>query len=131
MPCSPSLLKVLTCIFSFCFIVSLCVFICWTVFHFFSELTDSIVKFLKLFIPKWDVISSFASGYTFCGCSEDCCCKQFYLVVQVLLTQVQMFPVLINPSWWTHRPTYRLSQCSTTGVTEAIAYDILSVGWCI
>ena len=42
---------------------------------FFSELTDSIVKFLKLFIPKWGVISSSASGYSFCGCSEDCCCK--------------------------------------------------------
>ena len=95
MPCSPSLLKFLTCVFSFCFIVSLCVFICWTVFHFFSEFTDSIVKFLKLFIPKWDVISSSASGYSFCGCSEDCCCKQFYLVVQMLLTQVQIFAVLI------------------------------------
>ena len=92
MPCSPSLLKLLTCIFRFCFIVSLCVFICWTVFHLF---TDSIEKFLKLFIPKWDVISSSASGYSFCGCSEDCCCKQFYLVVQVLLTQVQIFAVLI------------------------------------
>ena len=37
----------------------------------------------------------------------------------------------IDPSWWTHEAISRSSQCSTTGVTKAMACAILSVGWCI
>ena len=37
----------------------------------------------------------------------------------------------IDPSWWTHCAMSRSSQCSTTAVTKAVVYAILSVGWCI
>ena len=37
----------------------------------------------------------------------------------------------IDPSWWTHWTISRSIQCSTTGVTKAVVYVILSVGWCI
>ena len=33
----------------------------------------------------------------------------------------------IDPSWWTHIAVSRSSQCSTTGVTKAVACVILSV----
>ena len=32
---------------------------------------------------------------------------------------------------WTHWAISRSGQCSTTGVTKAVVYAILSVGWCI
>ena len=34
----------------------------------------------------------------------------------------------INPSWWTHWPISRSSQCSMTGVTKAVVCVILSEG---
>ena len=37
----------------------------------------------------------------------------------------------IDASWWTHWPISRSSQCTTTGVTKAVACAILCVGWCI
>ena len=37
----------------------------------------------------------------------------------------------IDPSWWTHWPLSRSSQCPTTGVSKAVVCVILSVGWCI
>ena len=37
----------------------------------------------------------------------------------------------IDPSWWSHWPISRSSQCSMTGVTKAVVCAILSVGWCI
>ena len=37
----------------------------------------------------------------------------------------------IDHSWWTHIAISYSSQCPTTGVTKAVVYVILSVGWCI
>ena len=37
----------------------------------------------------------------------------------------------IDPSWWTHWAISRSSQCSTTGVPNAVVCVILSVGWSI
>ena len=37
----------------------------------------------------------------------------------------------IDSSWWTHSAISRSSQCSTTGVTNAVVCAIISVGWCI
>ena len=36
---------------------------------------------------------------------------------------------LIDSSWWTNQVISRCIQCSTTGVTKAVVYAILSVGW--
>ena len=36
---------------------------------------------------------------------------------------------LIDSSWWTNQVISRCIQCSTTGVTKAVAYAILPVGW--
>ena len=37
----------------------------------------------------------------------------------------------IDPSWWKHWAISYSSQCSMTGVTNAMVCIILSVGWCI
>ena len=37
----------------------------------------------------------------------------------------------IDPSWWTHWAISHTSQCSMTGITNAVVCAILSVGWCI
>ena len=37
----------------------------------------------------------------------------------------------IDPSWWTLRAISRSSQCSTTGVTNAVVCAIVSVGRCV
>ena len=67
-------------------------------------------------------------------------CRQFWFYL--LSTGARCSPMVrafthsamghrIDPSWWTHWAISCSSQCSMTGVTKAMVWSILSVGWCI
>ena len=45
------------------------------------------------------------------------------------ITENNVMCCLIDSSWWTNQVISRCIQCSTTGVTKAVVYAILSVGW--
>ena len=45
------------------------------------------------------------------------------------ITENNAMCCLIDSSWWTNLVISRCIQCSTTGVTKAVVYAILSVGW--